>query len=110
RWFFSKVEWIIKPRLRWIGKRSGRVGMGFLVFCMAALMIVPIPLTNTLPAMVIFLIGVGLSEEDGLFAIFACALGVLAVLLYGALIYAFIAFGPEVIGHIKDWLRALVGR
>ncbi|MDV7394925.1 exopolysaccharide biosynthesis protein, partial [Arthrospira platensis SPKY1] len=96
------------PRLRWIGSRPGRLCMGVLVACMAALMIVPIPLTNTLPAMVIFLIGVGLSEEDGLFALFACILGVFAVLLYGALVFALISYGPEVIEHIKDWIRAFI--
>lgn len=107
-WFFGKVEWIIRPRMRWIASRSGRLCMGLLVACMAALMIVPIPLTNTLPAMVIFLIGVGLSEEDGLFALFACVLGICAVLLYGALVFAIITYGPEVVVQIKDWLRAVI--
>ncbi len=56
--------------------------MGIMVLIMSALMIIPIPFFNTAPAMVIFLIGTGLTEDDGLFAAAACALGVLAALLY----------------------------
>lgn len=107
---FHKLEWIIRPRLRWIGYRGGRLLMGALVAIMAILMMIPIPLTNTFPAIVIFLIGVGLTEEDGLFVLAACAIGVFAVCLYGALIWAIWAFGPEVIDLIKDTIRSWLGR
>jgi hypothetical protein len=69
----------------------------------------PIPLTNTLPAMVIFLIGVGLSEEDGLLAIGAFAVGCLAVVLYGYIIYLVLSQGPEAVDGIKDWIKARLG-
>ena len=105
---FRFLEWIVRPRLRWIGSRGGRSFMGVLVLVMALLMMIPIPMTNTFPALVIFLIGVGLTEEDGLFAIAACMVGVLAVLLYGALIYAIIAYGPEIVTTIKDAIRSVL--
>lgn len=105
-WIFTRLEWIVRPRMRWIGRRSGRVFMGVLVLIMAVLMLIPIPLTNTAPAMVIFLIGVGLTEEDGLFAVAACAVGVAAVLLYAGLVYGLIVYGPEVVVTIKETIKS----
>ena len=96
------VEFFINPRLSWIGSRYGRPLMGILVIIMAFLMIIPIPLTNTFPAFVIFLIGLGLSEDDGLFAVFACLVGVFSVLLYVGVLYIFFMFGIEGIEHLKD--------
>lgn len=101
--FFRKIEWFVKPRLQWAGRTQGRVFMGVLVILMATLMLIPIPFTNSFPALVIFLIGIGITEEDGLFAIAACFVGVLAALLYASLVAAFIVFGPEVITQIREY-------
>lgn len=73
---------------------------------MACLMILPIPLTNTFPAFVIFLTGIGLTEEDGFFSLGAALLGVLAVGLYAVVIYFFIHFGLEGIEMIKEAIKA----
>ncbi len=105
---FRFLEWIVRPRLRWIGSRGGRAFMGALVMVMALLMMIPIPMTNTFPALVVFLIGVGLTEEDGLFAVAACCVGILAVLLYGGLIYAMIVYGPEIVVTIKEAIRSFL--
>ncbi|MEM7792408.1 MAG: exopolysaccharide biosynthesis protein, partial [Verrucomicrobiota bacterium] len=70
----------------------------------------PIPLTNTFPAMVIFLIGIGLSEEDGLLAIAAFGVGLAAVALYAYIIYLLITQGPEAAGAIKDSIKELLGK
>jgi len=104
-WIFAKLEWIIRPRLKWIGSTGGRMLMGGLVLVMAILMMIPIPMTNTFPAFVVFLIGIGLTEDDGLFAIGACCVGVLAVALYAALVWAMIVYGPEVVDTIKETIR-----
>ncbi len=102
--FFGKIEHLIRPRFSWIGGRLGLPFMGTLVLLMSTLMIFPIPLTNTAPAMVIFLIGAGLTEDDGLVAGAACALGVLAALLYAAVIYLAVTVGFEGITQLKDLL------
>jgi hypothetical protein len=72
-------------------------------------MILPIPLTNTFPAFVIFLTGIGLTEEDGLFSIFAGLLGVFATALYAVVLYIFIRFGFEGIDMIKEWIKSGTG-
>lgn len=107
--FFSKVEFLIRPRLRWVGSRAGRAFLGALVLIMACLMIMPIPLTNTFPAFVIFLTGIGLTEEDGLFSLFAGLLGVLATALYAVVVYFTIRFGLEGIDMLKEWIKASAG-
>lgn len=107
--FFSKVEFLIRPRLLWVGSRAGRAFLGALVLIMACLMIMPIPLTNTFPAFVIFLTGIGLTEEDGLFSLFAGLLGVLATALYAVVVYFTIRFGLEGIDMLKEWIKASAG-
>lgn len=108
-WIFKRIEWFIRPRLHWVGSKGGSMLMGGLVIFMATLMMIPIPSTNTLPAFVIFLIGVGLTEDDGLFLIGACFFGLVSAALYIALLYAIIHYGPEVIDTVKDWLKELFG-
>lgn len=105
--FLRKIERFIRPRQRWIRTRAGQAGLATVIFIMACLMILPIPLTNTLPAMVIFLIGIGLSEEDGLLAIAAFGVGLLAVVLYAGIIYLLLTQGPEALEGIKDWIKSL---
>jgi len=107
--FLAKIEHFIRPRQQWIRGRSGQAGLAAVIFVMACLMMLPIPLTNTFPAMVIFMIGIGLSEEDGLLAIAAFAVGILAVTLYMGVIYILTTQGPDAIDQIKDGIKGLLG-
>lgn len=107
--FFDKIEHLIKPRFSWIGGRWGLPLMGVLVIIMSMLMILPIPLTNTAPAGVVFLIGVGLSEDDGLFAGIACFLGALSVALYAYVIYIFVTVGVDGVMALKDKIKEALG-
>ena len=106
--FLSKIERCIRPRQKWIRGRTGQVSLAFVVLNMACLMMLPIPLTNTFPAMVIFMIGVGLSEEDGLLAIGAFTVGCCALLLYTGIVYIVLTQGVEAIEPIKDWVKSRV--
>ncbi len=107
--FFRYLEIFIRPRMRWVGSRVGLPIMGVLVLIMACLMILPIPLTNTFPAFVIFLIGVGLTEEDGLFCLGASALAAVSVALYGYVIYLFVTFGVAGVERLKDLIKSSLG-
>ena len=107
--FLSKIERYIRPRQKWIRGRTGQASLALVVLIMACLMMLPIPLTNTFPAMVIFMIGVGLSEEDGLLAIGAFTLGCCAVLLYAGIAYIILMQGVEAIEPIKDWIKSPLG-
>lgn len=105
--FFRRAERFIRPRQEWVRSAPGQSALAVVVVVMAGLMLFPIPFTNTLPAMVIFLIGAGLSEEDGLLALAAFAGGLLAILVYGAILYLLITQGPEAVENLLDWIRRL---
>lgn len=107
--FFRYIEYFIRPRMRWISSRAGLPFMGVLVLIMACLMILPIPLTNTFPAFVIFLIGIGLTEEDGLFCFGASVLALVSTALYGYVLYLFITFGVEGVLRLKDLIKSALG-
>lgn len=85
--FFRLTEHLIQPRLRWINSRFGRSLVSVIVIIMGILMCIPIPGTNTIPAGVVFLVGVSISEEDGLFCILAAIAGCFAVGFYVFFIY-----------------------
>jgi hypothetical protein len=106
--FLRRIEHWVRPRQQWIRSTGGQAGLAVIILCMASLMILPIPLTNTAPAMVIFLIGVGLSEEDGLLALGAFALGSLALLLYAGVVYLLLTEGPGAVDVLIEELRGLL--
>ncbi|MEM6886026.1 MAG: exopolysaccharide biosynthesis protein [Verrucomicrobiota bacterium] len=102
------TERLIRPRMQWINSTAGRTFLGGIVIFMAALMILPIPMTNTFPAMVIFLIGVSLSEDDGLAAIFAFLIGLTAAAFYFYILYLLATLGVDGVLELKEWIKGLV--
>ncbi len=115
--FLAKLEFLIRPRLHWIGSRAGRAAMSGLVLFMALLMCVPIPGTNTIPAIAVFLIGIGLAEEDGVFAVLAVGAAAAAALVYIAAFYFLAIFFHEYgwdavnqfLSIVKAFVRSLLG-
>ena len=106
--FLLKVERYIKPRQRWIRSRLGQLGLSIVIIIMAFLMMLPVPLTNTFPAIVIFIIGVGLAEEDGLLALGAFFIGCFALFLYAGIIYLVLTQGAEAIEPIRDLIKSFL--
>lgn len=107
--FFRRTETLLRPRLEFMSGRAGRMLSSVLVMIMACLMILPIPLTNTLPAMVIFLIGLGLIERDGLAILFAVLGGWIAAAVYATIIYLVYYLGSTSFEEIKELTRAFLG-
>lgn len=107
-WFLGKTERFIKPRALVLTTGAGERIMGALIVIMGGLMILPIPLTNTLPAMMIFLTALGLIEDDGLLCLIGiCCMGV-AVLAYSYVVYLFIVYGKAAVVALKDWIVSLI--
>lgn len=106
--FFSRVEHLIHPRWMGLTRGPGRIIVGILVFLMAALMALPIPGTNTAPAGVIFLLGVALTEEDGLLVGLGMLLGGAACALYGAILFVIFYYGAngvsEALHVLRQWI------
>jgi hypothetical protein len=108
--FFGKVEHLIKPRVPWMLSRSGQFFAGAIIVAMGALMAIPIPGTNTAPAMVIFLTGVALTERDGMLLIATSLLGCLATVFYAVVLWIIFYYGAEGVGGAKDILKKWFGK
>jgi hypothetical protein len=104
------VEFLIRPRLRTISRNRGfRSAVGIIIMAMAAFMSLPIPLTNTAPSFVIFVLAAGLLEEDGLMLLAGILLAPVAAAIALGALYIAVTMGPEAVETtlkplIKGWL------
>jgi len=97
--FLARTETLVRPRLQWFSGRLLQLLPALLVIVMASFMMIPIPGTNTAPAMVIFLIGLGLSQNDGL----VLCLSSLAAIAATLLTILILKYGKDI---IKGWIGA----
>lgn len=105
------AEWLVRPRLQALSKNTGiRLGVGLGIFILASMMCIPVPLTNTAPSFVIFILAAGLIEEDGWVLLAGLLLAPLAASLAGSAIYLSWAYGPEAAEEIiKPFLKGILG-
>lgn len=105
--WLKRIEAIARPRLSYICTTlPGRVTIGIAIALMAISMMIPIPGTNTLPAMGIFVTGFGLLEDDG-----AISLGGLVLCLMGAILTTSILLALWFGGSsLLDLIKATLGR
>jgi len=103
--WLRRIEAIARPRLSYICTTlPGKVTIGIAIALMSISMMIPIPGTNTLPAIGIFVTGFGLQEDDG-----AITLGGLVLCLLGAafsisIVMAVVWGGSSLVDLIKGWL------
>lgn len=102
--WLQKIELISRPRLSFVCTSfPGRIVIGLAIALMSISMMIPIPGTNTLPAIGIFITGFGLLDDDG-----AISLGGLVVCAMGATLSALILiFGYEAVKAGIGYLRQL---
>jgi len=93
------LERISGPRLQALADGFGARVVGTLLLIPAASILVPLPLTNSTPAIGVGIAAVGLLERDGLLI----ALGLLIGLVW---VFLLVFFGAEAISAFKDWLIA----
>ncbi len=82
-WLLKKSKHFLHPRFSWFFKPLGyQISAAFLLLMGFFLALpFPIPFTNVLPAWSIFLISLGLIEEDGLFVFLGFVLGSLLIFI-----------------------------
>lgn len=105
------VELLVRPRLSAMA-RSRRFlrGVGLTIMLMAAFMSLPIPLTNTAPSFVIFVLAAGILEEDGLLLLGGLLLAPVAAAIAGGALYVALTVGPEAVETtIKPLIKGLLG-
>ncbi|MCJ8279344.1 MAG: exopolysaccharide biosynthesis protein [Rivularia sp. ALOHA_DT_140] len=104
--FLQKIEAVSRPRLPFVCTTiPGKIIIGLAIALMSSFMMIPIPGTNTLPAIGIFVTGFGLLEDDGLISLAGLTICTIAAVLIGSVFAALIWGGTSLIDQIKDMLK-----
>lgn len=104
--FLRRIEAIARPRLSYIcTSLLGRGILGSAIALMAILMMIPIPGTNTLPAIGILITGFGLVEDDGAISLAGLVVCLIALIVSISIIGAVVWGGVSLVDLIQDWLR-----
>ena len=97
-----RMERIVQPRMHFLQRWPGMmnlIGFGIASGGFFLLLPLPLPLTNTLPAISILLLTAGMMEQDGLFVLLGYLIGILA--------WIYLA-GWFVLGKVgADWLHRI---
>ncbi|HHP7232436.1 MAG TPA: exopolysaccharide biosynthesis protein [Xenococcaceae cyanobacterium] len=101
--WLKRIEAIAKPRYSSIcTSLPGRVILGSAIALMSISMMIPIPGTNTLPAIGIFITGFGLIEDDGVISLIGLVISTIAAALSISIIMAVVWGGSTLIDAIKN--------
>ena len=103
--FITKIEIFVRPRLGFIthGVFGNIIGMAGLI--MALSICVPLPLTNTVPAMGIALMALGVIMRDGLAVIGGMVLGLVWVAMIS---FVLIFLGTEGLDLVKEGIKSWI--
>lgn len=97
--WLQRIEAVSRPRLSMICTSPvGRLVLGVAIALMSMCMMIPIPGTNTVPAIGIFVIGFGLLDDDGAISLAGLTICTVAIGLVGSIIF----LGAEAVDGIKD--------
>ena len=103
--WLQRIEALTRPRMTYIcTSLPGRVVIGVAIALMSISMMIPIPGTNTLPAIGIFVTAFGLQEDDGFISLGGLVICLIAATLSTSIIIAVIWGGTSLVDVIKTWL------
>ena len=92
--WLKRIETVARPRLTPVcTSRVGRMAIGCAIALMSISMMIPIPLTNTLPAIGIFVTGFGLLDDDGAISLAGLTICATGAALSATILYWLIHFG-----------------
>lgn len=96
--FVEKMERFCKPRLpRLVEGFVARKLLGIYIILIALAMAFPFPVTNSIAASGISLIGLAMTEEDGAIALVGLVIGLGTLVFTLWLTYLVFRFGPEIL-------------
>jgi hypothetical protein len=106
--WLKRIETLSHPRLASVcTSLAGRVLIGAAIALMGISMMIPIPGTNTLPAMGIFVTGFGLLEDDGAISLGGLVLCLMGFILSTSILVALFLGGSSLLDLLKDWLSTV---
>lgn len=101
--WLRRIEVLSRPRLTPVcTSRGGRVVLGLAIALMSVCMMIPIPGTNTLPAIGIFITGFGLLDDDGFISLAGLTVCVLAACLVSVILFAGVQGGSAALKFILN--------
>ena len=101
----KRIEYLVRPRLKFVTQGVSGNLIGIAGFLMACSVLLPFPLTNTIPSMGIALMAVGVIMRDGVAVLVGALIGLLWVsLLVGVSIY----FGSEGLEILKSTIKSFL--
>ncbi|MEM9117569.1 MAG: exopolysaccharide biosynthesis protein [Cyanobacteria bacterium P01_F01_bin.56] len=101
--WLQRIEVLSRPRLTPVcTSRLGRVVLGLAIALMSMCMMIPIPGTNTLPAIGIFITGFGLLDDDGFISLAGLTICLLAGSLVGVIMFAGVQGGSAALKFILN--------
>lgn len=84
--WIRRAERLLRPRLRLLATRGFDRVVGLVIAVMAAVLMLPIPFGNTLPAISVCILALALLEEDGLATLGGLAVAALALFVVSGVI------------------------
>ncbi len=104
--WLKRLESFSRPRYAFLcTSRAGRIVLGMAIALMGLSMMIPLPLTNTLPAIGVFVIGFSLIEDDGFISIIGLTICLIAVALSVTLIIAYAVGGLSLVDAVIDRIK-----
>lgn len=100
--WLKRFELLAGPRIRGLSEGIGLQIVGALLLIPCASILIPLPLTNSVPGLGVSIASVGLIERDGLLIILGLVIGLLWVL-------ALIIGGQAAIAYLFDLLKNIGG-
>ncbi len=88
--WLARAERLLSPRWLFLVGPSPERALGMLCLVLAAVLALPIPLGNMLPAMAICMIALGILERDGVWVFVGLATGLVSLGIASAVVYALI--------------------
>jgi hypothetical protein len=98
--WLHRAESIMKPRLGFIGQRPFVYLLGLMCLILSAILFLPIPLGNMLPALAVSIISLGLLARDGIWMLIGFATGIVAIVIVWGVLWGIVFATLFVIANV----------
>ena len=88
--WLTRAEKLLRPRAALLARPPMEYGVGLICLLLACVLVLPIPLGNTLPALAISLLALGVLERDGLWILGGIAASAVAGTVVSGVVFALV--------------------
>lgn len=88
--WLARAERLLRPRWSWLVNHRAERVIGAFCLLLAAVLALPIPFGNMLPALAICLIALGVLERDGLWVLIGTVTGLVSLFIVAGVVYALV--------------------